>query len=81
MRKSINSTIKKSEIQRSEIIELIFSNEYLVVYFQISLFEILKLQMSKKIPRNFTKPTQISKHLCCAICTEVFQEPTRLACG
>ena len=31
--------------------------------------------------REFAKPTQISKHLFCPICIEVFTNPYRLFCG
>jgi hypothetical protein len=37
--------------------------------------------MSKKLERKFSKPTQISKHLTCSICTDVFVDATRIFCG
>ena len=37
--------------------------------------------MSRRIERKFTKPAEISKHLFCPICIEVFLDPTRLFCG
>jgi len=37
--------------------------------------------MAQRIERKFFKPTQISKHLYCPICTEVFYDSVRLFCG
>jgi len=37
--------------------------------------------MSRRIERNFLNSSEISRHLFCSICTEVFRDPTRLFCG
>ena len=34
-----------------------------------------------EIKRNFVKVKEISKHLLCSICSEVFKNPMRLNCG
>lgn len=36
--------------------------------------------MSTELERKWVKPAQISKHLFCCICNEVFKTPTRLKC-
>lgn len=35
---------------------------------------------NSKLERRFVRPSQISKHLSCTVCTEVFYDPMRLPC-